>query len=522
MDQENLLKSSLKAMVKSSFLVFFSIILSKILSYAYRIIIANNYGTEVYGLFSISLVVVSMVVAIASFGLHEGLLRYVSFYRGKKDFGKIKFIVNKSLKILLASSLASLVAIYYLSDIIAIKIFHSPSLIGYLKFIGLTIPLSAFAGALLAIIRAFEKVGTYSFLVNFLHNLLKVSILVLAILIGLGENSIIVSYILAYFLLLLVTYFFFVKYAKRIYSSEKDLSNSEKINVSKKLISYSWPVIFSSIFFSLFFWIDTIVLGSNLNAESVGVYSAAILLIGLFSFAQDLFIQLFVPLVSRNLAVGNKDVIKEVSKQIFKWVFIINACIALPLIIIPEKIIALFFRSEFLGSSTPLMILSIGAILSGFIGLLTGLINASGKTKRIFVYYIIFSAINFVLDISLVKNYGLNGVAAGTSLTWILFTSTLFIQAKKLYGFYPIRRTFAKVVVASLLSGFMLFILERNLIFDKLSTIIVLCIFLLVYLSLIMVLRTLDYRDMEIIKSLKDKIFTKRNNYNRNIKTNIS
>jgi O-antigen/teichoic acid export membrane protein len=168
------------------------------------------------------------------------------------------------------------------------------------------------------------------------------------------------------------------------------------------------------------------------------------------------------------------------------------------------------------------MILSIGAILSGFIGLLTGLINASGKTKRIFVYYIIFSAINFVLDISLVKNYGLNGVAAGTSLTWILFTSTLFIQAKKLYGFYPIRRTFAKVVVASLLSGFMLFILERNLIFDKLSTIIVLCIFLLVYLSLIMVLRTLDYRDMEIIKSLKDKIFTKRNNYNRNIKTNIS
>jgi O-antigen/teichoic acid export membrane protein len=90
-------------MVKSSFLVFFSIILSKILSYAYRIIIANNYGTEVYGLFSISLVVVSMVVAIASFGLHEGLLRYVSFYRGKKDFGKIKFIVNKSLKILILS-----------------------------------------------------------------------------------------------------------------------------------------------------------------------------------------------------------------------------------------------------------------------------------------------------------------------------------------------------------------------------------------------------------------------------------
>ncbi len=516
MDKEAELNSTLRTVVKSSFLVFFSIILSKLLSYAYRIIIANRYGSESYGRFSLSLVVVGIIIAIASFGLHDGLLRYISFYRGKKEFGKIRFIINKSMKILLFTSIISFIGLYYLSEIISTRIFHDSSLTHYLKFISLVLPFSIFAGAFLAIIRAFEKVGTYSFLVNFLHNFFKVLLLVLAIFIGIGENSIVLSYILSYALLLFAAYLFFVAYVKNKYLSKKDITTKEKSKISLELLNYSWPVIFSGIFFSLFFWIDTLVLGSNLDAASVGIYSAAVLLVGLFSFAQDLFIQLFVPLISRNLSIGNKEVIKEVSKQVFKWVFIINIFISLPLIIFPEKIISLFFKGEFIAASTALRILSIGAILSGFIGLLTGLINAIGRTKRVFVYYMIFSAINFVIDVLFVRKYGLEGVALGTSITWILFTLTLYIEVRKLYGFYPIRRAFAKIALAGITSGLLLWTIGIRFISGRVSTIMVLFVFGLVYLALIGVLRVLDYRDMDIIKVMKNKILSSKMNFGKN------
>ena len=47
----------LKILAKSSIIVFIGIFLSKILIYIYRIIIARNFGPEVYGLFSLAIII---------------------------------------------------------------------------------------------------------------------------------------------------------------------------------------------------------------------------------------------------------------------------------------------------------------------------------------------------------------------------------------------------------------------------------------------------------------------------------
>ena len=57
----------LKLIVKSSMIVFIGLFLSKLLTYIYKIIIARYYGPEVYGIFSLAFMIVTLFVAFSSF-----------------------------------------------------------------------------------------------------------------------------------------------------------------------------------------------------------------------------------------------------------------------------------------------------------------------------------------------------------------------------------------------------------------------------------------------------------------------
>src|SRR3972149_1823388 len=87
-------ESSLKLLAKTSFIVLIGVIISKILGYTYRIIIARYYGPEVYGLFVLALMISGWFIAISALGFNEGILRFIPIYRGRKEIEKIKYALK--------------------------------------------------------------------------------------------------------------------------------------------------------------------------------------------------------------------------------------------------------------------------------------------------------------------------------------------------------------------------------------------------------------------------------------------
>ena len=77
-------KSSLESIAASSIIVFISIIISKILTWTYTITIARYYGPEIFGLYTLSLMTIGWLMIFTRLGLNNGLLRYISFFRGKR------------------------------------------------------------------------------------------------------------------------------------------------------------------------------------------------------------------------------------------------------------------------------------------------------------------------------------------------------------------------------------------------------------------------------------------------------
>ena len=100
-DNTEEINKGLKLLVKTSFVVFIGILLSKIFTYIYRIIIARHFGPEVYGLFSLAVMAIGWLVAISSLGLTHGLSRFIPLYRGKKQINRIKHILKISTRLLI-------------------------------------------------------------------------------------------------------------------------------------------------------------------------------------------------------------------------------------------------------------------------------------------------------------------------------------------------------------------------------------------------------------------------------------
>jgi O-antigen/teichoic acid export membrane protein len=110
----------------------------------------------------------SLFFAFFSLGLPNGLLRYISFYRGKNETKKIQSILRFSLNLLFFVSFLGAALLFYFSNIISINIFHNSGLIPFLQAFAIFIPIYVFASLIHVITIAYEKIGWYSFIGNIL------------------------------------------------------------------------------------------------------------------------------------------------------------------------------------------------------------------------------------------------------------------------------------------------------------------------------------------------------------------
>jgi len=504
-NEQKEIDKGLKLLAKSSIVVFVGIFFAKIFNYAHRIIIARYFGPEIYGLFSLALMVLGFFVAFSSLGLSDGLLRYIPFYRGKKQIHKIRYVFKFSLAISFFSTIISGIILFFLSEFISINFFHSTDLIIFLKIFSFLIPLSIFSYIFLNILKTFEKISWYSFIWNILQNLVKLVILILLIVLGFKTSAIIFSYFLSILAIFLVSYLFCKYKLSEVFEKYK-LDKKEKTKIMKEVFSYSWPIIFIGIISSFLYWIDSFAIGYFRGVSEVGFYNAAVPIAALLYIAPTLFIQLFFPLITKEYARKKFKIIKELSKQVGKWIFILNLPVFLISILFPGAIINLLFGSEYIIAENALRFLAIGMFFSSFFMISNNLISTIGKSKLILIDMTIVSIINIILNIILVPKYGINGAAFSTMISLIILSLIFLFQTKHYLSIVPVRKKMFKILIISLIPLSLLIFIKQFIIINLLSLILLSSLFFLLYLLLIFITKCLDKNDFMILRAIKKRI----------------
>jgi len=509
---------NLKLIAKSGFFVLFAVFFSKILVYAYRVVIARYYGSEMYGLFSLAIMISGIVVAIALFGLVEGILRFVPIYRGLKQERDTDYLLKSINKVVLISSLFAGILLFFLSGVIAERIFHNANLAIFLKIFSLLIPISVFSDVYIATIRAYEKIGWHSFLSYVFHNIIKILMLGLFVYLGIrGENAIAYSYLLGILGSLILAYFVVKKVVPRITRNEKGKLNLEKRrDIRKGLFSYSLPLLFSSIISLIFHWIDSFSLGFLKGAIEVGWYNAAIPIAALLSIAPELFIKLFFPIINREYSKKNIKIIEELSKQVTKWIFIINLPLMVLLILFPGAALNILFGKEYLAAETALRLLALGGLISSMFSIIPyRLISMTGRSKTLLINITIFGIVNVVLNFLLIpmekiwfieNSMGLNGAAIATLISISLSSLLLTLQSRKYLSIVPLRRKMILIFASGAVAAFALFYVKKFVEINIYSLIVLSAFFVLSYIAIIFLTKGLDKNDLMIIRYFKSKI----------------
>lgn len=500
---------SLKLLAKTSIIVFIGVFISKLLAYLYRIIIARYYGPEVYGLFSLVTMILGMVLAFSSLGLLDGLARFVPQYRGTNEKDKIRYLFSFTNKVFLVTSFLSAILLFFLSDFIAINIFHNSELISYIKILSFFIPIAIFSNPFLAILRAYEKINIYSFIYNILQNVVRVLSILLLIFLGFNSSSTIVSYCFG-FLIILVTAYLFSRYNLPEVFIRSSLSKKDKSVIRREFFSYSLPLLFFGIVSMLFYWVDSFFLGYFKGGEAVGFYNVAVPIALLLAVMPELFMQLFFPMINRHYSNNNFELIKQLSKQLGKWVLIVNLPIFILIFVFPGAAINILFGNQYLVVETSLRILIFGSFIASIGVISNNLLSMAGKSKLGLIDIIFVSVLNIILNILLIpmknifgidNSLGINGAALATAFSIIFLNCLFFFQTKKYLGIIPIRAKMLNVLLIGFVSAFALIYLRSIFVSSNIILVGVLALgFLIFYLSLLLISKSFDKNDWNIIK----------------------
>lgn len=510
MKKEDNLDNSLKLLARGSIIFLIGMFISKVVTYLYNLITVRTFGQETYGLFSLTIMVSGLFFAFFSFGLQSGILRYVSFYRGKNEPEKIKSIVQFSLKFTLFLGMLGGILLFAFSDLIANNIFHSPELALFLKIYSIFIPLSLLGSLFHTILRAYEMIGWYSFIGNILLTTSQLGFLILFVLLGKNAPFVLLAYTLGLLIMLIASFWICRCKVPHIFS--KNLLEKERNReLSRELLSYSWPIVFIGLITSIFSYIDSFSIGYFKTASEVGLYNIAVPISLFLQVVPSLFLQLFFPLITKEYSRKNTDLIKSLTKQISKWILILNLPLLTILILFPGAVISLLFGPEYIAAAVSLRLLAIGAFVYALFSVSDNLLSMAGKSKISLRNFSIITALNIVLNIILVPRLGIIGAAISNMVGYILLGIISLFSAGLIVKIIQLKGDMIKVFLVSIVSSLVLLGMKSLFVLNRVTIVFLGLFFALLYTLLILATKSFDKKDIMVIQSIKERLIPRRN-----------
>lgn len=401
-----------------------------ILSYLVQVFLARWIGITEYGIYEYVIAWCVLLAIPAGLGLPHTVLRFVSQYQVKEEWGLLRGIVRSSwLMTILASLLISLLAA---GVILLLNYYHpfayaTPLLIG----IGL-IPLQALVNLQLETARAAKDVTLAYAPSKIIWPVLLVcgAFLVLETTHSLtGNLAIAIAQIALLAAVLLQLGLLSLKLNKEFQASKPVYAIREWLGVAFiVLLQYGCFIILSKS--------DTIMVGSILGAEEAGMYGAAVKTAEWVSFVLTIVNIVAAPSFAALYAKDDIEGLQKVVSTVAVWIFWPSLAICLFLIAFSQPVLGIF-GSEFIAANWQLKILVLGRLLSAWCGSVGYLMVMTGHQNKSLPVFIYATLLNIVLNAIAIPLIGAVGAAIATAFCSALWNIWLSFLVVKYVGVNP-------------------------------------------------------------------------------------
>ena len=487
-------------MAKGAGIAVIGLFIGNLIAYLIRVFIARTMGPEVFGLLSMGIAIVNVLIIFSLIGIDTGITRYIAFYKGLKAFGKIKGAIDSSIKITIPLSIIISVLLFIFSDSISV-FFFKPELAFVLKVFSFFIPFLTMTHISYSIFLGF-KLTKYKVLIwDLCKNLTSFIFIILLFYFGCGFWGVTFGFMVGFLFSGILGVYLLKKKINPLFKGTKTVKSG------RELIRFSWPLFFTAAFLLFIKWTDVLMLGYFDTAVNVGIYSA-ILNLGIFlTFLTQAFIFIFTPMISELYSEKKLKEIKNLYRTATRWIFTMVFPIFLLMICFPDEIINIFFGVEFIPGYKALVILSFGYLIASTSRLSFFMITAIGETKVNLNISLITLITNVVLNILLIPIYGMFGAAIAMTVALIINSALSLIYVNRKMKMQPYEKKLLIPFISALLSVGVTYIII-NLLFVSitiLSLLIGFVIFIPMYVLYIVIYGGLNKEDIVILKALEKK-----------------
>ena len=490
-----------KQVARGGGIVAIGSVIGKICNFALQLLLGRVLGTGAYGLYALGFSVTSIASSISSLGLQNGIVRFVSIYRGEGDKARIKGTLVLALTISLISSIIVAGLLFVFSRPISIRIFNKPDLVSVLRIFALSLPFYVLMTMTSFSARAFLKMGHAVVITAVSRPITNILLVGLAFLLGFRLRGAIYGFLASCILSALLGLYF-------LYRIFPEISTSLQYKPeTRKLLLFSLPVLISGIATAFLFQVDRLMLGWLGTSSEVGIYNAAATISVQMGVITQALSTISSPMIADLHNRGRKKELKHVFQTTTRWGFISSIPLFLVFVLFSNNLM-LLFGPAFSRGAFALVLLSSATFIMAVRGPTVALLIMSGKQKLELLNTLALMSLNIVLNFWFIRLWGLIGAAIATATSIGLLSIVRLLEVKSLLGMQPYNHKYIK----PLLSGVIVLLIYLFVHLAHLDSgtglmwMIYAGILLLVYGGLVCAFG-LEKEDVAIMAAIKRKLF---------------
>jgi O-antigen/teichoic acid export membrane protein len=423
----------LSALLSSATLMLFIGSLGSLSRLFERVVIGRLLSPSAFGQVEVSFSVMTIATTVALFGFREGIPRFMTRFESDEN-ARGAWFTGSAVALVLA--VGTTVALFTNAEWVGVQ-FEEQVSTELLSLFVLTIPF--FAGLQLAVagIRGRENTIYRTYTRDLLYNGLRLGLIVSLLLAGYGVVAVGYAYLASAAVALVVALWLF----NRLLPIRGAFRTR-----TREMVVFSLPLVLASVSSILLGRVDSIMIGYYLPIEQAGIYGAAWPLARTVSVIVSSFGFLFLPLMSRLDAGGQRGEVNRLYKVTTKWVFVVSFPVLLCLVVFADDLLLAAFGNEYTAGATALAVLALGSFTSASFGRCQDTLSAFGYTTDIFDVNAVAAVLNLALNAALIPGYGplpglgLEGAAAATAISTVVLNGSALATLWYKSGVNPFSR----------------------------------------------------------------------------------
>ncbi|KRF21594.1 flippase [Paenibacillus sp. Soil787] len=390
-----------------------------------QVVLARGLGVTSYGNYAFVMTVITFLVFPANLGFDTAIVRYVSSYNSSQLWGEIKGLLRRANQL---TFLASFVIMVISSLVIYVIYGSSPGEL-YQTFLVslLVIPLMAVTTLRQSALLAIKEVMFAQFPEKVMRPVCCMAALLLYKTIFHTQASALDAMIIFFGSMIL-------SYLVGAWVLHRKLSPSTKNQAvkyhTKHWLSESTTLMVNSGMYLILGQLSVVMVGMMHGTSESGIFSAAVRIATMVSFAITSINMIAAPIISECYAKGDMKQMQRICTLSGRSGFLFAGLVFLAVLLLGPWLLGMF-GEEFRAGQPALLLLSLSHLIHAYCGQSGTVMTMTGQQRASSRYLMIATGMNIVLNLLLIPSMGMVGAATAGLVSTAFCYFSMMVKVKK-------------------------------------------------------------------------------------------